>query len=780
MNKFLFILLFCTGYLSAQTLPFDPENDKGQLFEYAQFTNAGRNDYSISEIINNNYLKYEDLLTENHSLGFTTDFYWLKFQLKNSTDEKQSYYLETARPITDVVNLYQIDNDSIEVFTSGDQLLFEDRPQNHRQTVFNIHLPPNKIQTFYIQIKSDGETVNIPLNLYNTDQFFEAKSKQQLFFGLFYGILAFAGLMYLFFYTSLKEKTFLYYGFYVISIALMQAALDGFLFKYAFTSGGYLNSRMVLITALFSNLFLLKYCENFLNISKNFNRLKKFYNAAYVVIALLFISLFINDTTLALTYPISNLNGLFTLILILTSLGLMWYRGIKVDIYFSIGIFFLVIGLLGFVMNNLSLLPNNFYTLNSAKFGSGFEVIFLSLSMTNLIRSLRLEKETSQKLALQKSEEVSELKSYFMSNLSHELRTPINAILGVVDDQLFRNKYTTDQKESFDIIKHASISLLSNVNDIIDFEHIEKNELILRPSNFNPILLLNQISANWELEARKKGLEYSIEYDTEIPQLVHGDAERFGQIINNLLSNAVKFTHEGFIKFELKCKMQAKEICLFSFKITDTGIGMNEDSKRDVFNSFNQMRLKHNRKFGGVGLGLSIVKHVIKLFEGTLNIESVIHQGTTVFVSVPLKALETPKKINANEALTQLNFKILVVEDNTLNQMVMKKMLSSNTNITFDIVANGQEALDSLKANDYDIILMDLQMPIMDGYEATINIRSGVLGPNKTHIPIIAVTADATEETRKRVFEIGMNDYTTKPVNKEILFDKITASYSLA
>ncbi|GEQ87289.1 hybrid sensor histidine kinase/response regulator [Patiriisocius marinistellae] len=775
-----FFLFLSTWNFFSQNLPFDPEVDKGQLFEYAQFTNAGENDYSINDVIENKYLKYDSILNENHSLGFTTDFYWVKFSLKNSSKEKQSYYLETARPVTDVVNLYQIDEDLIKVFNSGDQLLFEDRSQSQRQTVFKITIPKNDTQDFYLKIKSDGETVNVPLNLKRSEEFYESNSKQQLFFGLFYGILVFAGLMYLFFYTSLKERSFFYYGFYVLSIALMQAALDGFLYKYVFTGGGYFNSRLVLITALFSNYFLLKYCEHFLNIAQDLKMFKKFYNVAYGIIGVLFLAIFINKNTLALTYPISNLNGLFSLILILASLFTLRYKRFKVDIYFSIGIFFLVIGLLGFVMNNLSLLPNNFYTLNSAKFGSAFEVIFLSLSMTNLIRTLRLEKEKSQELALQKSEEVSELKSYFMSNLSHELRTPINAILGIVDDQLFKENFDSDQRESFNIIKNASFSLLSNVNDIIDFERIEKNELVLRPSEFNPLVLLNQISSNWELEAKNKGLNYTALIDDNTPKLVYGDAERFGQIINNILSNAVKFTHEGFINLKLKCLIKPDKICMFSFELLDTGIGMDENSKRNVFNSYSQMRLKHDRKFGGIGLGLSIVQNLITLFNGKLKIESKVNDGTKVCLDIPLKILEEPKKVNATDALKNLNFHILVVEDNKLNQMVMKKMLSSNINISFDVVSNGQEALDTLKLINYDIVLMDLQMPLMDGYEATMKIRNGEVGADKLNIPIIAITADATEKTRQRVFELGMNEYISKPVNKEDLFDKITVSYSLA
>ena len=489
----------------------------------------------------------------------------------------------------------------------------------------------------------------------------------------------------------------------------------------------------------------------------------------------LFIMIFAGSKSLELAYPISNLNGLFSLILILATVFTMRFKRIAIDPYFSIGIFFLVIGLLGFVMNNLSLLPNNFYTLNSAKFGSGFEVIFLSLSMTNLIRTLRLEKEKSQQEALHKSQEVSQLKTYFMSNMSHELRTPINAIMGIAELELKNQNNTTEDRKQYEVIKNASLSLLSNVNDILDFEKIEKNELELNNENFNPSIALHQISNNWKSEAKNKGLEYQFEMDHEIPIMVYGDAERFVQIINNILGNAVKFTHQGRINFKLKCLVQPNDICRFSFQISDTGIGMDNENMKTVFESFNQMRLNHKRQFGGVGLGLSIAKHLIELFQGTITIESEQDKGTDVFVELPLKQIS---KANLNAPKTEVNPNtsskhVLVVEDNKLNQMVMRKLLSSSYNITFAVVDNGKEAIEALKKDVYDVILMDLQMPVMDGYEATKIIRSGVLGDSIGKIPIIAVTADAMQETRQRVLDLGMNDYMTKPVNKELLLKKM-------
>ena len=768
----LFLALFCVATFAHDKTTFNPKTSKGELYEYASYINVKDKKLSINDIIASKNLHFDPIKSDNLSLGFTSSNYWVSFSLENSTSNNNTYYLETARPVTDLANLYVVTKDSIIKYQSGDQIPFDQRQVAHRSTVFKLQLEPNTVKDFYLELSSDGETINIPLNLYTETEFLIANYKQQLFLGLFYGILFLAGIVYLFFYSSLSNKTFLYYSCYVLSIALMQGALDGLIYQYIFTEAGYFNSKAVLITALLSNLFLLKYCEHFLNIEKHLKVIKKIFNGIYIAIAVLFVMTLVSPITMEFVYPISNLNGLISLILILVAVFSLKLKNVKVDPFFSVGIFFLVIGLLGFVMNNLSLLPNNFYTLNSAKFGSGLEVIFLSLSMTNLIKKLRKEKESSQELALTRTKEISELKSYFMSNMSHELRTPINAILGIVQSSI--DDKNSDIKDQYQTIKNASLSLLSNVNDILDFEKIESNQLRLNTNQFNPKTLITDISDNWRVEANKKGLNYVFDIDTEIPEMVEGDAERFIQIINNVLSNAVKFTLEGEVIFKLKCSCQPNGFNRFSIQISDTGIGMTKEVQQNVFDSFNQMRNNHKRQFGGIGLGLNIVKNLVTLFEGTISIESEINKGTSVYIDIPLKVIEARAEIETKTDENQeKDIQILVVEDNRLNQMVMKKLLSANLRFNYTIVENGQEALNELNTKAYDLVLMDLQMPIMDGYEATKAIREGKINAFNKDIAIIAVTADAMPKTKDRVLEIGMNDYMTKPIDKNELFNKI-------
>ena len=773
MKIFKFLLFFALSFTSATLCAADES-----VLKQLRFYNAGSDNLSLQVVQEIEESYFVEVNTDNQNQGFTTNNYWLRFSLINKESIAKTYYLETGRPVTDEADLYQKVSATWLLKKSGDQIQFAERDLAHRNTNFKIDLPANSETEFYLHLKSDGETLSLGLKLQSPDEFWQSNYKQQAFLGGFYGMLAISALIYLFFFTSLRENSFLFYGIYVISIALMQGALDGFIYQYVFPSGSYINARMVLISALFSNFFLLKYTQSFLKVEKWAPYFNHIFRLFFVLIPMIGVLLFINESSLTLAYPLSNINGFLSLVLILVTIVFIHFKRKPVDSYFLAGILFLVLGLLGFVMNNLGILPNNFYVVNSAKFGITLEVIFLSLSMTNLIAKLRRQKEASQKEALRKSEEMNDYKSYFMSNISHELRTPINAILGMATE-LLEDKRDPDLAENYRIIKSASYSLLSKVSDILDFEHIEKNDLEMDSSfSFSPREVVLQVCDSWDLEARKKGIEFISEVVASVPNKLIGDEKRFGQIINNILSNAVKFTHKGSIQLKLSSTKVTEEISKLKVQIIDTGIGMKKEELDSVFESFNQMKLNNKRRYGGLGLGLTIVKHLIALFKGNIDIQSIESQGTKVEFSLELPVVEKAKADDIlgkmPEAMADGKMHVLVVEDNVMNQMIMKKLLASSEFLSIQIANNGEEALAQMQEKRFDLILMDLQMPVMDGYETTEAIRGGALGEAYRQIPIIAVTADAMQETKQRVFKIGMNDYLTKPVRKDLLLERIS------
>ncbi|RKS02437.1 hybrid sensor histidine kinase/response regulator [Flavobacterium sp. 102] len=772
------IFLFSLQNTTAQILlPKSNLSEKISIHEISEYVDVGQRDLTLEQVTTSKDLKFSPMLNENTDFGFTTHNFWIRFQLKNTAKEKSYYFFETARPITDVAELYVISQDNkITKFISGDAIPREQSSFDHRKTIFKIELNPEEQKQFYLHVKSDGEMLSMPMILYSLEALIQMTSFEQFVFGFFYGILIIAAILYLFFFFGMRDKTFLYYSMYVVFIGLLQFAIDGYFYQFITPQSGWFSLHAVIIFACIANFFLGRYAQVFLKIKETNRTINYAFYVLYFLNAALFLSLFFIPKALQYSYPIANALGLIVLSLIIASQISIYRKTKKIDRFFAIGVFFLVSGFVVFILKNFSVLPLNFWTENGSKLGTGMEVIFLSLSMANLIRNLKNEREELQTLALQKSEEMNELKSYFLSNISHELRTPLNAILNTAKS-MAKESNNKEIQDGSQIIKYSTYSLLSSVNDILDFSKIEKNEIKLEPSDFDLVKTVEHIANNFEREASDKGLDFTFQKSEYLPEMVKGDVDRLSQILHNILSNAIKFTNEGFIKFKLDTQKDKANNILVTFTVSDTGVGISKEKINSIYYSFSQEGISNKRKFGGLGLGLYIVKHLVDLHKGKIKIDSTPDLGTVCEIQLNYENIEVVKQpILDNTTALEYDLKgksILVVEDNAMNQMVIKMITKKWLNTTVEFANNGEEGVKKLTENHYDIILMDLQMPIMDGYEATIAIRNGEAGENKKSIPIIALTADVMETTKSRVIEIGMNKYLSKPVDKDLLFEII-------
>lgn len=781
-NKWIYVslvLLFFTKSFSQYEFRDGRIPKQISLHNYTTIVDVGLDTLDIHYIMTNfNSLNPKKLQTENDDLGFSENNFWSKTELRNSSELTLNYYLETARPITDVVELYFINKTSGEIteMVSGDNMPFSERSFDNRKTIFKIKILPNSSQQLFLHVKSDGEVVNMPVMLYSSENFIKLISNEQLFFGIFYGILVIVSIIYFFFYFALGQKAFLYYSLYVIFIGLMQFSLDGYFYELITPQGGWFSLRAVLFFAMIAGFLLGKYSEVFLNIKKHNKTIYFLFTVLYFLAFVLILCILFVSKALVYCYPLANLLGLLILVLIISSVVYLYYKRIHVDGFFTVGIFFLVLGFGIFILNNFSQIPNSFLTENSSKLGTGLEVIFLSLSMANLIRILKNEKDNLNRLALVRSEEMNDLKSYFLSNISHELRTPLNAIMNLIES--ISTEVEDDSiKNKCKIIKYSSHSLLGSVNDILDFSKIEKGELQLENSPFDPVQALEYLKNNAINLATDKGLEFQFSKSDRIPDFLIGDVSRLVQIVNNVLSNAIKFTLKGFVKFGIDAELLSGNRARLILTIADSGVGISPDKRERIFDSFYQKSNDNKKKFSGLGLGLYIVKTLVDLQSGEIKMDSVINVGTTCVITIDFEISEQ-QKITENGTTRVIENdlqrkSILVVEDNPINQMVIKMITKKWLNTTVMCVNNGEEALLALSENQFDIVLMDLQMPVMDGYEATIAIRNGEAGTRNSHIPIIAVTADVMEATKQRVREIGMNDYLSKPIKKEALYELV-------
>lgn len=369
-----------------------------------------------------------------------------------------------------------------------------------------------------------------------------------------------------------------------------------------------------------------------------------------------------------------------------------------------------------------------------------------------------------------------QVKSQFLSNMSHEIRTPMNAIIGI-SEMLVNEKLPADVLENLNYIRNSGENLLVIINDILDFSKMEAGKIMFEKIDFSPNSIFRHLDKTLTIQAKKKGLALTVKLDNSIPVTLKGDPYRLNQVLTNLAGNAVKFTEKGKVEIIGKALKNWDGKLLFEIQIKDTGIGIPQNKLESVFESFTQAKLDNTRKYGGTGLGLSITKRLVEMQGGTIEVESEEGLGTTFTIHLVYENVQDQENESTIQAplITESDFEglnILLVEDNKMNQIVAKQMLAKwKTQVT--VANNGVEAIDILSKSTFNIVLMDLQMPEMDGYEATRIVRDLASKVVDHEVPIIALTADAFNDTRERIIEIGASDFLPKPYKPEQLFEKI-------
>ena len=378
--------------------------------------------------------------------------------------------------------------------------------------------------------------------------------------------------------------------------------------------------------------------------------------------------------------------------------------------------------------------------------------------------------------AKQKAEELAHIKSQFLSHMSHELRTPLNGIIGSAN-LLLQDKFLPEQKDQLSILKFSSEHMLSLINDILDLSKLEAQKIQLEKAVIDIPKFIQNVSSSFVKQAEEKEVVFEVNVDPDLKRSVLADPTRLNQVLTNLLSNALKFTSKGSVVLEVKAISINSDTNTIQFSVKDTGIGIAEDKKQQIFEQFTQADVKTTRKYGGTGLGLTISQKLVRLMGGNMEVESKYHKGSRFYFEITLPVHNSRKKAIISEPGSVTDdqklkgYKVLIAEDNPVNMIIASKFLDK-WGVSYQKAKNGLEAVSLFGQNNFDMVLMDLEMPEMDGYGALAAIRK-INGD----IPAIAFTAAVFDNMKESLLQSGFNDYIQKPFRPQDLQSKLVAFY---
>ncbi|WP_422360339.1 ATP-binding protein [Reichenbachiella sp.] len=755
------------------------------------------------EITINDILKSQPLFEPfNESLS-RDQVYWGKLRLVNNQEVTKLYLLYVGK--NDFIDCYFVEKDSIVQHEQSGYMYPQKLKSVPKGSYYiPILLNANATQDLYIRIEEKiHNDPEFDLRLTSgTNWVYEILDKHIVDF-IFQGLFWIVMIYNLFLFATTKTKAYLYYAFYLGCIAINYLFLTDILREYILSESPWFTIYFIPTTILAVGAYWV-FVNDFISAKKHFVLYYKWIRiVSFIDIGIFFLSVIIIHFTKEI-YVVTHGLRVVALLNALLIFGLIYriydskYEMVKYYMYGTGAM--VVMGVIDTILWDPSTSQANLM-----KYGLLAEIAVFSIglaqrkkirekerrkALNKQIDQLRVNESLAQwqkeelekiidhrtkkikkknkklKRAIKKAETAARVKSDFLSVMSHEIRTPMNAVIGTIHLLLDESPKKT-QLEHLKTLKFSSENLLILINDILDYSKVESGNVQLEHIDFHLRELTKGLGNTYEKKAAENGVKFNILIDHNIPSMLKGDPARLTQILNNLISNALKFTPGGEIKLLIHLLAKSNGRVKLEFAVEDTGIGISKDKLKLIFESFTQAHADTTRKYGGTGLGLAITKKLIKLFDSQIFVKSKVNRGSKFYFSLYMEeAAHANAAIELDDVIMKEEVKgkkVLVVDDNEINLMMAKKFLDK-WGLVCEVVTSGQDALVKVFDTDYDLILMDLQMPEMDGYEVTATIR-GLDNIDLKNIPIVAVSADTYDNVKIKIAEVGMNDFLSKPFN---------------
>ncbi|MBQ53753.1 MAG: hybrid sensor histidine kinase/response regulator [Pseudomonadaceae bacterium] len=713
--------------------------------------------------------------------GYSRSVFWLRIDLDYQPQKvvrDRTWLLELAYPPLDHVDLYGRDEQGgySLLQRSGDALPFSSRQIKQHNYLYALHLPAGESTRYYLRVESQG-SIQVPLTLWSTTAFIESQPEHIYVLGIIYGVLLVMMIYNLFIFFSVRDVSYLYYILYIASFGMYQVSVNGAGVQYLWPDNPWwanISTPLLIGSAV---LFGSEFARSFLQTRLHSRWVDRCLMTMMLAGAgVMFIAL---TNSYALSLRLATGLSLVFIVVIFAAGIIAGLRGMRVARYFIVAWSTFLIGGMVNTLMVLGFLPNVFLTMYASQIGSALEVALLSLALADRINTLKeerariLQQSTSQLAALNSQLATSNrLKDEFLATVTHELRTPMNGVIGSLE--LLKTLELDNEAQQYQQTAAASArDMMHMVNDILVHTELQAGKLHLKKRVFSLRGLLNELYQLHAGRASEKNLQFKLDVDETLLDTLEGDADKLKRALTYLLDNAIKFTATGSVCLSVVrgvAPANNESVQALSFRVIDTGAGIEVDTPGQVFQSFWQQDGSLTRQYGGLGIGLSICQQLADLLKGHLSYQPQAERGScfTLDVLMDLPAAENASP-HARQSLPSIrepqHCKVLVVEDDPINQLVIRGMLLK---LGYQVLTagSGAEALEVLRRERIDGVLLDCQMPGMDGFAVCRALRQM---PACQELPVLAVTAHSQAGDRDRCLAAGMSDYLAKPLNFEQL-----------